>query len=168
MEEFNYFFQVIPQNFELQVDNLKPYVKTELKRLKIEGTLQTADYAESESVEKIVTATQASKELKVSWQHSGEGKQHAFVIEEVTRTEQAGEVKINTNGRSINVDRTSEETVTVPAVGDFKIMNARVVQNPNQYVAIQFSDPLKEKQALDGLISVGDNRGLQLDFDIHD
>lgn len=168
LEEFNYSFQVIPQNFELQVDNLKPYVKTELKRLKIEGTLQTADYAESESVEKIVTATQASKTLKVSWQHSGEGKQHTFVIEEVTRTEQAGEVKINTNGKSINVDRTSEETVTVPALGDFKIMNARVVQNPNQYVAIQFSDPLKEKQALDGLISVGDDRGLQLDFDIHD
>ena len=168
LEEFKYSFQVIPQNFEFSIENIKPYVKTELKRLKVEGTLQTADYADTEATEKILSAQQSGKSLKVTWQHSAEGKQHGFVIEEVARTEQASTVAIAVNGKSIGVDRTAEEKVEVPALGDFKIMNARVVQNPNQYVVLQFSDPLKEKQSLQGLISIGDDRGQQLEFDIRD
>lgn len=168
LENFEYSFQIIPQNFEFSIGNIKPYVKTELKRLKIEGSLQTADFAENTSVENMLSAGQNGKALKVSWQHTIEGKQHTFVIEDVARTEQASTVTISTNGKNIGVNRTAEEKVEVPALGDFKIMNVRVVQNPNQYVALQFSDPLKEKQALQGLITIGDDRGLQLEFDIHD
>ncbi|MFM7850807.1 MAG: hypothetical protein ACKO96_02575, partial [Flammeovirgaceae bacterium] len=168
LEKFQYSFQVIPQNFEFTVENIKPYVKTELKRLKIVGTLQTADYSDNENVEKILSATQNGNALKVTWQHTAEGRQHSFVIEEVKRAEQATTVVINTNGKSIGVDHVTEQQVEVPALGDFKVMNARVVQNPNQYVALQFSDPLKEKQALQGLIAIGDDRGQQLEFDIHD
>ena len=56
----------------------------------------------------------------------------------------------------------------IPALGDFKIVNTKVVQNPNQYVVLQFSDPLKEKQELRGLISIEEDRGLTLEFEIHD
>ncbi|MFM9839709.1 MAG: alpha-2-macroglobulin family protein [Cyclobacteriaceae bacterium] len=168
LASFDYSFQVMPQNFELSIDNLKPYIKTELKRQKVEGTLTTADFAEAEAVEKIISAQQEGKNLKINWQHAGEGKQHSFVIEEVARKEAASAVKISANGKSIGIDRTKDEDVEVPALGDFKLMSAKVVQNPNQYVALQFSDPLKEKQQLVGLITIGDQRNITLDFDIHD
>ncbi len=168
LSTFEYTFQVIPQNFEVSVENIKPYVKTQLARQKIEGTLFTADFAENESVESMMTALQEGKSLKVNWTHAGEGKQHLFVVEDVARKDAASSVKLGIRGQAIGVDQTTDKDVEVPALGDFKIVSTKVVQNPNQYVVLQFSDPLNEKQILAGLITIGEDNNLTLDFDIHD
>ena len=163
---FEYTFQVIPQNFEVSVDNIKPYVKTELKRQKIEGTLSTADFAENASVEKMLLPAQEGKSLHVTWTHNPDGKQHSFIVEDVARKDQASKVTLAITGEPLGIDRSEAEDVEIPSLSDFKLMNAKVVQNPNQYVVLQFSDPLKEKQNLEGLISITDLASL--DFDIHD
>ncbi len=168
LSTFEYTFQVIPQNFEVSVENVKPYVKTQLARQKIEGTLLTADFAENEAVEKMMTADQEGKSLKVNWTHAGEGKQHLFVVEDVTRMAEASLVKLAISGQAIGMDQTTDKEVEVPALSDFKIVSTKVVQNPNQYVVLQFSDPLNEKQVLAGLITIGEDTNLTLDFDIHD
>lgn len=166
LSTFSFDFQVIGQNFELSIDNLKPYVKTELKRQKIEGTVYTADVAEAAEVEKLVEATQENKKLSFTWAHASDGKLHSFTIEEVARGEQASKVKVSANGAALNISKVDETEVEIPSLSDFKLMNAKVMQSPNQHVILQFSDPLKEKQDLNGLISVS---GLSdLDFDIHD
>lgn len=154
LETFTYEFQVIPQNFEITVDNIKPYVKTELKRQKIEGTLTTADVANSVDVEKVLTGNQFGKDLKISWIHNSDGRQHGFVVEEVVRTETANQVKLIAAGAPIDVERTETKEVEIPSLSDFKIMQTRVVQNPNQYLVLQFSDPLQEGQNLTGLITI--------------
>ncbi len=168
LEDFRYSFQVIPQNFEFTVQNVKPYVKTELKRLKVEGALQTADFADNKEVESMLQATQGGKRLKVAWLHSPDGRQRSFVVEDVVRSEQQGKVLISVKGNSLGIDRTAEQEVDIPALGDFRIMNARVVQNPSQYVILQFSDPLKGKQPLQGLISIGADHTQPLEFDVRD
>ena len=168
LKVFEYTFQVIPQNFELTIDNVKPYVKTELQRQKVEGTVITADFAENEAVEKAITATQEGKSLKFTWTHAADGKQHVFVVEDVARKEKASVVKLSTNGKSLGVTSERDYDVEIPALGDFKVMHSKIVQNPSQYVILQFSDPLKEKQNLEGLISIGDNGNLTLSFEIHD
>lgn len=166
LKTFEYTFQVIPQNFEVTVDNIKPYVKTELKRQKIEGTLSTADFAEQASVEQMIKSNQDGKDLKITWTHNPDGRQHAFVVEDVTRKDEASKVKVSVQGKPLGVDRRDEQEVDIPSLSDFKLMTAKVVQSPNQYVVLQFSDPLKEKQTLEGLITI---TGLaSLDFDIHD
>jgi alpha-2-macroglobulin len=166
MKTFQYSFQVIPQNFEAGIENIKPYVKTELTRQKIEGVINTADFAENELVEKVLSARQSGTTLKVNWSHTGNGKQHNFSIEDVARKETADKVELSLNGNSLGVDRTDKLEIEIPALGDFKLMNARVVQNPNQHVILQFSDPLKEKQNLQGIISIASLGSL--DFDIRD
>ena len=166
LKNFVYTFQVIPQNFETSIDNIKPYVKTELTRQKIEGVLTTADFADNETVEKIVTAQQESSVLNVTWSHGSDGKQHNFIIEDVIRKETASTVKLLIKGDALDVRREEEQEIEIPALGDFKLMNARVVQNPSQYVVLQFSDPLKEKQNLQGLVTIANLSSL--DFDIHD
>lgn len=165
-KEFKYSFQVVPQNFETSIDNIKPYVKTELKRQKIEGVLNTADFAENAVIEKMLEAKQDKNALKVSWVHGADGKQHNFIIEDVARKADSSIVNLTVKGNPLGVKRDDEREITIPALGDFKIVNAKVVQNPTQYVILQFSDPLKEKQELKGLISIPEAGGL--DFDIHD
>jgi len=166
LKTFVYTFQVIPQNFELSVDNVKPYVKTELKRQKIEGTLSTADFAENAAVEQMLTPNQEGTALKVTWTHNPDGKQHVFIIENVSRKDEASKVKLSVTGDPVGVDRKEDKEVEIPSLSDFKLMTTKVVQNPTQYVILQFSDPLKEKQALEGLITITDLESL--DFDIQD
>ncbi len=168
LTEFKYSLQVMPQNYEVSIENVKPYVKTELKRQRVEGILNTADFAEDGAVEKMLKAKQEGKELKVTWTHAQEGKQHNFIVEDVARKDEASKVNLSIDGSSLGIKTSSEKEIEIPALGDFKVMNAKVVQNPNQYVVLQFSDPLKEKQELRGLISVEEDRSLTLDFEIHD
>jgi len=166
LSTFSYTFQVIAQNFEVSVENVKPYVKTELKRQKIEGFLNTADFAENAAVEQMITSNQEGNTLKMTWTHNPDGKQHAFVVEDVARKDQASKVKLGVSGEPLGVERSEEKEVEIPSLSDFKLVNAKVVQSPNQYVVLQFSDPLKEKQNLEGLISIAELASL--DFDIHD
>ena len=163
---FNFSFQVIPQNFEVSIDNIKAYEKTLLKRQRIEGTLSTADIAEPALVEKMISPTQDGRKLSVNWIHSDGGRQHHFTIEDVERKNSAGKVSIAVQGGPLGVERSESKEIEIPSLDDFKLMNTRVVQNPNQHVILQFSDPLKEKQNLQGLITIpGVER---LDFSIHD
>lgn len=166
LNTFEYNFQVIPQNFELTIDNVKPYVKTELKRQKIEGKLVTADFAEAAAVEKMMNAKQDDKVLRISWTHTSDGKQHLFVIEEVARKEAAGKVNIAVDGDALDIDQNENREVEIVALGDFKVTNIRVEQGSAQVVVIQFSDPLNESQNVEGLISLSDLNSL--DFEIKD
>jgi hypothetical protein len=166
LSTFEYTVQVIPQNFEIAVSNIKPYVKTDLKRQKIEGILYTADFAEGEAIEKVLAAQQEGNSLKVNWTHIAEGKQHAFTVEEVARKESASIVKLSFNGTALGVQHTEERDVEIPALGDFKITNVIVEQGSSQRVVVQFSDPLNETQNLEGLIRITDIRSL--DFEIKD
>jgi uncharacterized protein YfaS (alpha-2-macroglobulin family) len=166
LKTFEYTFQVIPLNFEVAIENIKPYTKTDLKRQRIEGVLSTSDFAENEAIEKMLSAQQNGKALQVNWTHVAEGKHHAFIIEEVQRAETASVVNLKVNGRELNIDHVDERQVEIPALGDFKVTNVKVEQSSTQNIIIQFSDPLNEKQNLAGLISVNDVG--TLDFEIHD
>src|SRR5579859_7136324 len=166
LSTFEYAFQVIPQNYELSIDNIRPYVRTELARQKIEGTISTADFAESAVIEKMLSANQENKTLKVSWTHTTEGKQHVFVVEDVERKEKASRVILTAAGKNLAVNHQEEKEVEIPALSDFKVTNVYVEQGSNQHVVIQFSDPLSERQNLEGMISIA---GLSsLDFEIKD
>jgi alpha-2-macroglobulin len=166
LNTFEYTVQVIPQNFEVSVDNIKPYVKTDLKRQKIEGILYTADYAEGDAIEKILNAQQDGNSLKVNWVHTSEGKQHTFSVEDVARKDNASVVKLAFSGTALGVDQTLDREVEIPALGDFKVTNVRVEQGTSQYVVVQFSDPLNESQNLEGLLRISELKNL--DFEIKD
>jgi uncharacterized protein YfaS (alpha-2-macroglobulin family) len=166
LKTFKYSFQVVPQNFELTINNVRPYVKTELKRQMIEGVLQTADFGEEMAVEQMLTATQDGKVLKIRWTHQSEGKEHQFVVEDVTRKEAASNVTLSVSGAPLGIEHGAQEQVEVPALGDFKVTNVRVEQGSNQSVVIQFSDPLNEGQNLQGLVSLTELP--DLDFEIKD
>ncbi|CAN5300086.1 MG2 domain-containing protein [soil metagenome] len=166
LNTFAYTFQVIPQNFELAIENIVPYVKTELQRQKIEGHLYTADFADGEAVEKTLSAEQEGKSLKITWTHAGQGRQHAFIIEDIARKAKVSSVKLTATGSGLGIDQNTDQEIEIPALGDFKVMSVKVEQSGNQHAVIQFSDPLTEKQNLAGLITISDVQSL--DFEIKD
>lgn len=149
---FTWSFRIMAQYLDLTVENVAPYVQTDLSRVKIEGYVQTADYAEPEEVKKSLRAMQDGKPLSVTWNHAEDGRQHHFVIEDVSRRETANKVIISADGSVLGVRKKFEREVEIPSLTDFRVMEVKVVQGTSQHVLIRFSDPLDESQNLFGLI----------------
>lgn len=155
LSTFEFKVQVLRQDFEIRVENLKPVEKNKLDIQKLEGLVQTADYADKDQITKHFKASQGNTPLEVTWQHSPDGKIHNFEIFNIKRQEAASQVSLQMNGKGLEIDKSDALEVEIPALGDFKLMEARVVQGGNQHVALRFSDPIKEKQNLQGLIRLG-------------
>jgi uncharacterized protein YfaS (alpha-2-macroglobulin family) len=153
-EEFRFVFQTLKQNYEVILAGIKLYDRNDLTRLKVEGQLQTADYAQPDKVKSILSATQNGKNLSLTWHDTGQSNIYQFVVENASRGDQAGQVTLSLDGESIGVEKTDKLQVPIPALSDYKVVSSRVVQGKENYVSVLFSDPLDQRQNLAGLVSL--------------
>ncbi len=157
LASFEFRFQTLRQSIFVNFEEMQAYDENNLKLQKLKGSFQTTDIANINEIEKVLTATQGGKELKISWNFSQENYKHQFVIENVARSKNASEVLLAWNGESIDSEDEGVEKIEIPALGDFKIMKLSVDQMPEQKIAINFSDPLNKNQSLEGLIYSKEN-----------
>ena len=153
-KEFRFVFQTLVQNYELEVGGLKLYDATNLKKVKIEGTIQTADIVAFDDLKKVLTAKQSGKSLEITWADLGRDNRYSFVVENVRRSDDQGEVNLLTDGAAINVQKEDEIEVEVPALGDYKVISSRIVRGEENYISVLFSDPLDTRQNLTGLVTM--------------
>ncbi len=161
LKTFEFQFQTINQTFSIRFEPLKSYSSIDMKWHKLEGTLLTADIIDDDVIEKVLSAKQENQKLGISWIHGSEGTSHQFTVDSILRTEKESSVVVSWNGKPINVDLSGNETIAIPALGDFSMMSISVVQHPEQYVRLVFSDPIQSNQYLDGLIRLENGSDLQ-------
>ncbi|MFN3916206.1 MAG: alpha-2-macroglobulin family protein [Flavobacteriales bacterium] len=166
LKNFTFQFMTIQQNYVLYVDGLNTPDISNLKSQALEGRVVTADVADSIGFAKFMEVKQDGKSLSVIWFHDG-GNVHRFIVKDVSRRDKESQLKITMNGKFIGVDDVQEKTVEVPALGDFKITSFSVMHEPEQYVLIHFSDPLKINQDLRGLITIQGVSNLSFVVDGH-
>lgn len=152
LKTFEFGFKIMPQNFEVEADGFGYYDKRNLKRLKVKGTLYTADVANNQLIEKMLWAGQNNKSLKITWDHQSDRKTHRFVVEEVERSFKLSGVNLQWDGEAIGVSSSDKTTVEIPPLNEFKLMSIKVINTPDQVVKIQMSDPLSELQDINGLV----------------
>lgn len=151
LEQFDFNFHTIKQDFEVTMGNLLTSA-TNMKKVALSGKLVTADVAQQEKIEAVLTATQASDNLKITWNHLGD-TDHEFTIENINRTEHASEVALTWNGSTIGVNKKGETKTKIPALGDFQVLSVTPQIGAEQYILITYSDPLDPSQELKGLIT---------------
>lgn len=156
---FNFQFKTIKQDVKVQFDGLRPYDVNVPEKQKLSGKIFTADDADSTEVNQVLFASQDGNDLKISWEHTAP-RVHVFTIENIARKESKGSVFVKWNGKFIGSKTKDEQSVEIPALGDFKITNTQVVQSPEQYLVLYFSDPLQADQNLNGLISIDNLKNL--------
>ncbi|MGQ1911484.1 alpha-2-macroglobulin family protein [Marinifilum sp. RC60d5] len=147
-------FQTIKQSFSFTGEGLQSYHKVDMLSQKYKGYLTTADVIPDDEIESVLSASVNGNKKPISWTHSADGKLHYFVVDSLIRKEEKKQLVIKWDGSIINVDESGEEEVEIPALNVFKVMSAVVIQQPEQYVSIRFTDPLKKDQNLKGLIRV--------------
>ncbi|NPA45265.1 MAG: hypothetical protein GXO49_07015 [Chlorobi bacterium] len=151
---FSFAFRTIKQAFDYTIDELKTIDKKTLKYIQVIGHVNTADVADPEKIKDLLEATQNGKKLSVKWTSDVDLLEHTFIIDSIQRTDKAEKIQLIWNGDAINVDKEENKEIEIPAIGDFKLMSSKVIHNPEQYLQLQFSDPLNPKQNLNGLISI--------------
>ncbi|HBX85036.1 MAG TPA: hypothetical protein DEH15_18445 [Marinilabiliales bacterium] len=145
-------FRTRKLNISVEASGLKVYQNDDLTRQKLSGKLFVSDGADAEKVEKILSAVQNGKELTISWDHLSDGVNHHFTVENVIRGTEKSDVILQWDGAAIGSIDKGEEVIEIPALGDFKVFDIRVVQQPEQCITVYFSDPLDTKQELLGLV----------------
>ena len=152
--DFAFAFRTRDQFARASVDGLFYPNERDYSRIQIRGTVRTADQAEPEAVSKMLEASQRGSTLKVAWEHSTDRMTHYFRIDGASRGERESEVSFRWSGKPIGAPLDEKETLTIPALGDFTLLDAEVVQGEEQYVLCEFSDPLLADQVLDGLLAL--------------
>ena len=157
LKTFKFGFRTLEQHAELDIEGLVSPDLTDISKQEITGTVFTADVAEAEKVEKMLSANQKNNDdIVIRWSHDGDQKHHHFIITNVARGKKASEVQLDWNGSNIGAKEKGVEKVEVPSIDDFKLMDVQIEEEDGQNVTLYFSDPISKKQDLDGMIYVKD------------
>jgi uncharacterized protein YfaS (alpha-2-macroglobulin family) len=155
-KELNFGFRVMYQSISVTEEGLHSYSGTS-NEYYLEGTVKTADVADNNDVEKTITNEISGQKKPVRWEHSEDRKTHRFVIDSVARNHENQLLNIGLDGNEIGVKKEDKLSVEVPAIGVFKVMDAKQVYYPEQCIKVIFSDQLDVNQNLSGIIKVSNN-----------
>jgi alpha-2-macroglobulin len=161
---FEFGYRIIKQSFHVTHLDFGPYNNKVLERNSLNGYITSADFMKPEDAGTLLKALQDGKELPITWNHESDTYKYPFTIDSIFRTITESKVILEWNGSGIGIDVEGSDTLTIPALGDFKAMEIKVQQQPSQSLIIQFSDPLEEGQNLDGLVRM--DKGGDCKFEI--
>ena len=162
-EPTTYTFSLITrsQDFVVRMGSVHSYSRDWLY---IEGELRASDYIDPDKLKSIIRAIQDGKDLSVRWKESS-NESYRFIIDSVRRKETDDEIAILWDGTKAGIDKTGSDTLLISGKENFEIKDIKVVQEPDQHIVINFSDPLQPGQNFKGLVRVENAKGLRYSAD---
>lgn len=168
LETFSFQFQTLVLNFDVAMGKVRSIDPKQMDWMTLTGQVNTSDVVAAEKVEEMVEATQQGKKLRLTWEHDANGRLHIFTVDSIRRGEEESTVLINWTGRPLDIDDKGTEQLRIPSLKDFTLMHFFVVQQPEQYISLQFSDPLNETQEFKGLVKLGNSTNLKFTHDANE
>ncbi len=151
-KNYTFQFKTITPNFNIVTNNLQSYSK---KWQYLEGVIKSADLISLENAGKLVSAKQNGNPLSIVFNEAdASSNAFEFKIDSISRLVEDSNIEVSWNGKPIGADNKGENTVLIPGINNFTITKTEVYQSPEQYLLINFSDPLKKQQNFDGLVSI--------------
>lgn len=151
---FEFEFKTLKQSMELSFGNLENIDNKELKWMRFNGVLTTADAEDQAKIEKTLSAFVGNKNQKIRWSHTSETT-HEFIVDSIARKDEQQQLSMVWDGNAINIDTKGTQTFDILALGDFQLMRVSGQNDKKQEITLEFSDPIDAKQELEGLIQLG-------------
>lgn len=164
-EVFPFQFSTYPQNLFVTIDGLRTYDSYRTDLLKLTGKITTSDYEDTASLRKTITVTSGGKTMPINWTHSYRANEFYFYVDKIEREEKEGLLAVNWNGEPIHAVASGRQQLLIPAMGDFSVTDARVIDNEDQHIALTFSDPIRHNQNLKGIVSIQGTDNLTFSID---
>jgi len=158
-KSYSFKFKTIKPSFKIETNNLQSYGK---EWQYIEGVVKSSDYITLEQARQLISANQKGKKLNIIFNEvQGTHKVYEFKIDSINRQLNDSKIKVSWNGKAIKAKNKGENTLTIPGINNFTITKTEVVQSPEQYLSINFSDPLQKQQNFDGLVTLQKAKNLK-------
>ncbi|MBX2858369.1 MAG: hypothetical protein KTR17_06880 [Cellvibrionaceae bacterium] len=149
---YTFSVQALIQDYELHIAGLKPMPNS--KQMRLHGSIKTADAADPALIEQSLTLEHLAKPLKIQWQHQVKPGLSQFQAEGIARGREASTIELQYAAQKIGVEKFGRQSITVPAVDEFRITGAQTAQSRRQYIEVNFSKALDSKQNLNGLVQI--------------
>lgn len=159
LEDFTFQFSTFPQNMFVTVNGLRSYDNNDIEWQRLQGSITTSDYEDSQKLEKTITVTQNGKKVPVRV-YTVSTNEFGFEADSIKRGPSEGTVTVNWDGSAIDAPAKGSSEAIVPALGDFYVTNAVVNNDDDQSVDLTFSDPILSAQKLKGIITITGVEGL--------
>ncbi|MFD1062774.1 alpha-2-macroglobulin [Winogradskyella litorisediminis] len=151
-KSYTFQFKTITPGFTVTTSDLQSYSK---EWQYLSGYLRSADVISLENAKKLVEASQDNNDLKLVWNEANKNSKYfEFKIDSIKRFVDDSKIDISWNGSAIDAENKGENSVTIPGKNNFTIINTEVFQSPEQYLSLNFSDPLKKQQNFAGLVTI--------------
>jgi len=152
--QFVFDFATKELRFDVALKGLQSASRNDLSKQQLTGEVDISDLANKDLVEKSLRASQNGRELPITWQPSPRGTVYEFVVEGISRGENSSEVELSWDASPLNVKEVGKQQIEVPALNNFKVLNAVAVSESDPHILINFSDPLASPQTFDGLVTI--------------
>ncbi|WP_339707676.1 MG2 domain-containing protein [uncultured Kriegella sp.] len=155
--------KTLKQQFNVYTNALQSYSK---ERQFIEGQLRSADQLTLETVKHLVTAVQNGKSIPINFDDTAQkGTQFYFKIDSIQRFEEDSELEISWGGSDFGIESSGKNTIKISGRSNFTVLGASVERGTNQLVLVNFSDPIKKGQNLEGLVVLDGDDNLKYAVD---
>jgi uncharacterized protein YfaS (alpha-2-macroglobulin family) len=163
LKEFSFQFKTIEQSVQIEFNDLRTYSEDDYSYYKSSGTIYTADFIESQKLEKILTSKSGITSSKINWIHDEKGTTHRFYIDSIARSDNSARNLIyNWDFNFIKQKTSGEKNFTIPSKETFTLLNVQVINSPEQFVQIALSNPINKEQSLEGLINLAEFKDLKI------
>ncbi len=152
LEDLEFKFQVIAQVAFIEEESITTPNSADRSNIRLRGTLTTADYVKTDVLEKLFSAEQNGKALAVQWEHAKDGRNHTYNISGVRRTKEREKVDLSCKMTEVGAEENAEKLLEIPSLDEFTVFSCKHVNEPEQIITLNFSDPIKDSLDLVGLI----------------
>jgi len=151
-KNYTFEFKTITPSFSINTNNLQSYSKEWQYVL---GQLRSSDVITLEDAKQLVSAKQNKKDLNLVWLETTEpSKYFEFRIDSIKRQVEDSKIDVYWDGKAIKAENKGDNFINIPGKNNFSIVETNVIQSPEQYLSINFSDPLKKQQNFAGLVTI--------------
>ncbi len=147
---FPFGFQTLKQDFTISIESIQS-LQEDKNRYKVSGKIESNDFISNENVEKIFRSKFRNKEIQPSWSH--EDHVHYFTFTEIKRDKAETDLAITLEGKEMGAEEDEEKNLIIPQKNDFKLIQIKAYSHPEQYIAVNFSQPIADKD-FEGMFSL--------------
>ena len=152
LKEFNFTIKTIKQDFLIKTYDLQSYSK---EYQYINASISFSDDIDLESAIKLIKAEHQGKNLKIKFNKElSNPKEYKFIIDSIQRKVEDSEINISWDGSAFDMEQKGTMSFEIPGRNNFKVISAKLQEDNVQVLLLNFSDPIKKGQELDGLVQI--------------
>ncbi|NOY51010.1 MAG: hypothetical protein GXO88_10685 [Chlorobi bacterium] len=153
-KDFEFDVSVIPLRFYVSLDVLSSSSEKDENLNYINGKLHFSDKVDYEKAKTLIGASQKSDKLDIVFADYLIGNALGFRIIGIKRMEQKSKVIIKWDGSGIYCKDSGIKEIRIPSKNIFEVTDIKLVNGPDQYAEISFSDPIDKSLNPKGIIYI--------------